>query len=167
MGTAPPARMGTRPALRAIAMSAAFTEKLLTVRFVSLESHKIGCIVWVPRDVDEQRSSWWMGEHRTVRLNTSGHVWFANHPPRLKERTAAAAAQTQVKAGFGQTHWRLAGRHLPSKKNLRSGYHRTGLPPMRVRLAYMARSSRPRLPGGPSGTPSWSMKNFGSSNHTG
>ncbi len=54
MGTARPARMGTRPAFGAIAMSAAFTEKSPTLTFASLESHKIGGIVRLPREIDEQ-----------------------------------------------------------------------------------------------------------------
>src|SRR6185369_13963153 len=54
MGTSRPARMGTRPAFGSIAMSAAFTEKSPTVTFASLESHKIGGIVRLPREIDEQ-----------------------------------------------------------------------------------------------------------------
>ena len=54
MGTARPARMGTRPAFGSIAMSAAFTEKSPTLTFASLESHKIGGIVRLPREIDEQ-----------------------------------------------------------------------------------------------------------------
>ena len=54
MGTARPARMGTRPAFGSIAMSAAFAEKSPTVTFASLESHKIGGIIRLPREIDEQ-----------------------------------------------------------------------------------------------------------------
>ena len=54
MGTARPARMGTRPAFGSIAMSATFGEKSPTVSFASLESHKIGGIVRLPREIDEQ-----------------------------------------------------------------------------------------------------------------
>ncbi|HEY5911568.1 MAG TPA: phage major capsid protein [Verrucomicrobiae bacterium] len=54
MGTARPARMGTRPAFGSVAMSAAFTEKSPTITFASLESHKIGGIVRLPREIDEQ-----------------------------------------------------------------------------------------------------------------
>src|SRR5204862_68146 len=54
MGTSRPARMGTRPAFGSIAMSAAFGEKSPTVTFASLESHKIGGIVRLPREIDEQ-----------------------------------------------------------------------------------------------------------------
>ncbi len=54
MGTARPARMGTRPAFGSIAMSAAFAEKSPTLDFASLESHKIGGIVRLPREIDEQ-----------------------------------------------------------------------------------------------------------------
>jgi HK97 family phage major capsid protein len=54
MGTARPARMGTRPAFGSIAMSAAFPEESPTVTFASLESHKIGGMVKLPREIDEQ-----------------------------------------------------------------------------------------------------------------
>jgi HK97 family phage major capsid protein len=53
MGTARPARMGTRPAFGSIAMSAAFTEKSPSFSFASLECHKVGGIVRVPRELDE------------------------------------------------------------------------------------------------------------------
>ena len=46
--------MGTRPAFGSIAMSASFSEKSPTVTFASLESHKIGGIVRLPREIDEQ-----------------------------------------------------------------------------------------------------------------
>src|SRR5207245_5718695 len=54
MRTPRPARMGTRPSFGSIAMSAAFSEKSPTVTFASLESHKIGGIVRLPREIDEQ-----------------------------------------------------------------------------------------------------------------
>lgn len=54
LGTARPARMGTRPAFGAIAMSAAIAEKSPTLTFASLESHKIGGVVRLPREIDEQ-----------------------------------------------------------------------------------------------------------------
>jgi HK97 family phage major capsid protein len=54
MGTARPARMGTRPSFGSIAMSAPFAEKSPTISFASLESHKIGGIVRLPREIDEQ-----------------------------------------------------------------------------------------------------------------
>ena len=54
MGTARPARMGTRPAFASVAMSAAFAELSPTVTFASLESHKIGGIVRLPREIDQQ-----------------------------------------------------------------------------------------------------------------
>jgi HK97 family phage major capsid protein len=54
MGAAHPARMGTRPAFGSIAMSAAFAEKSPALTFASLESHKIGGIVRLPREIDEQ-----------------------------------------------------------------------------------------------------------------
>jgi HK97 family phage major capsid protein len=54
MGTARPARMGTRPAFGSIALSGTFGEKSPTVTFASLESHKIGGVVRLPREIDEQ-----------------------------------------------------------------------------------------------------------------
>ena len=54
MGIARPARVGTRPAFGSIAMSAPFSEKSPTLSFASLESHKIGGIVRLPRELDEQ-----------------------------------------------------------------------------------------------------------------
>ena len=54
MGTARPARMGTRPAFGSIAMSAPIPEKSPTLSFASLESHKLGGIVRLPRELDEQ-----------------------------------------------------------------------------------------------------------------
>jgi HK97 family phage major capsid protein len=54
MGTAWPARMGTRPSFGSIAMSGAVTEKSPTLTFASLESHKVGGIVRLPREIDEQ-----------------------------------------------------------------------------------------------------------------
>lgn len=54
MGTARPPRMKTRPAFGSIAMSASIGEKSPQVEFASLESHKIGGIVRVPREIDEQ-----------------------------------------------------------------------------------------------------------------
>src|SRR6266404_5461300 len=54
MGTSRPARMGTRPSFGSIAISGAFSEKSPTLTFASLESHKIGGIVRLPREIDEQ-----------------------------------------------------------------------------------------------------------------
>jgi HK97 family phage major capsid protein len=54
LGTSRPARMGARPAFGSIAMSAAFTERSPSITFASLESHKIGGIVRLPREIDEQ-----------------------------------------------------------------------------------------------------------------
>jgi HK97 family phage major capsid protein len=54
MGTARPARTGTRPSFGSIAMSAPIGEKAPTLTFASLESHKIGGIVRLPREIDEQ-----------------------------------------------------------------------------------------------------------------
>jgi HK97 family phage major capsid protein len=54
MGTARPARMGARPAFASIAMSGPFAENSPTLTFASLESHKLGGIVRLPREIDEQ-----------------------------------------------------------------------------------------------------------------
>ena len=54
MGTAKPARMGARPAFGSIVMSAAIAEKSPSFSFASLESHKVGGIVCIPRELDEQ-----------------------------------------------------------------------------------------------------------------
>lgn len=53
-GTAKPPRFKTRPTFGSIAMSAAFTEKSPQIDFAALESHKIGGIVRLPREIDEQ-----------------------------------------------------------------------------------------------------------------
>jgi HK97 family phage major capsid protein len=53
-GTAKPPRFKTRPSFGSIAMSAAFAEKSPQIDFASLESHKLGGIVRVPREIDEQ-----------------------------------------------------------------------------------------------------------------
>jgi HK97 family phage major capsid protein len=54
LGVAKPPRFKTRPAFGSIAMSAAFPEKSPQIDFASLESHKVGGIVRVPREIDEQ-----------------------------------------------------------------------------------------------------------------
>lgn len=54
MGVARPPRMGTRPAFGSIAMSAAIGEKAPAFGFASLESHKVGGLVRVPRELNEQ-----------------------------------------------------------------------------------------------------------------
>ena len=54
MGTARPARMGARPTFGSIAISAAISERSPTLSFASLESHKVGGIVRLPREIDEQ-----------------------------------------------------------------------------------------------------------------
>ena len=53
-GIAKPARMGVRPAFSSIVMSAAFPEKSPTITLASLESHKVGGLVKLPREIDEQ-----------------------------------------------------------------------------------------------------------------
>ena len=53
-GTARPPRFKTRPAFGSIAMSAAIAEKSPQIEFASLESHKIGGIVRLPREIDDQ-----------------------------------------------------------------------------------------------------------------
>lgn len=53
-GTNKPPRMGTRPAFGSIAMSAALTQLSPTITFAALESHKIGGVVILPREIDDQ-----------------------------------------------------------------------------------------------------------------
>ncbi len=53
-GTAKPPRFKTRPSFGSIAMSAPFTELSPQLDYASLESHKIGGVVRVPREIDEQ-----------------------------------------------------------------------------------------------------------------
>jgi HK97 family phage major capsid protein len=53
-GTNKPPRMGTRPAFGSIAMSAPVPEKSPTLTFASLESHKLGGIVILPNEIDDQ-----------------------------------------------------------------------------------------------------------------
>jgi len=54
LGTARPARMGVRPSFGSVAMSGTFTEKSPALDFASLESHKVGGVVRLPRELDEQ-----------------------------------------------------------------------------------------------------------------
>ncbi|HWH71126.1 MAG TPA: phage major capsid protein [Candidatus Sulfotelmatobacter sp.] len=54
LGSCKPARMGTRVAFGSIAMSGTFAEKAPSLEFASLDSHKLGGIVRVPRELDEQ-----------------------------------------------------------------------------------------------------------------
>jgi HK97 family phage major capsid protein len=96
MGTAKPPRMGTRPAFESIAMSAAFPEKKPTVTFASLESHKIGGIVQMPREIMEQ-SIVPMGQY----LAMYGAVEFARAEDTWGFLADGSATYEQVK-GVGQ-----------------------------------------------------------------
>ena len=53
-GTSRPPRAGTGLTFGSIAMSASFTELSPTVTFASLEPHKLGGLVRVPREIDDQ-----------------------------------------------------------------------------------------------------------------
>ena len=53
-GTNKPPRMGTRPAFQSIAMSATFPQLVPGVTFAALESHKIGGVCILPREIDDQ-----------------------------------------------------------------------------------------------------------------
>jgi HK97 family phage major capsid protein len=53
-GTSKPPRFKTRPSFGSIAMSASVAEKSPQIDFASLESHKVGGLVRVPRELDEQ-----------------------------------------------------------------------------------------------------------------
>src|SRR5438093_6362333 len=54
MGTAKPPRMGARPQFASVAMSGAIQEGSPTITFAALESHKIGGLVRLPREIEEQ-----------------------------------------------------------------------------------------------------------------
>jgi HK97 family phage major capsid protein len=54
LGVAKPPRMGARPTFGSVAMSAAMPDLSPGFSFASLESHKIGGIVRLPRELDEQ-----------------------------------------------------------------------------------------------------------------
>ena len=54
MGTSKPPRMGARPQFASIAISAAIPEGSPGITFAALESHKIGGLVRVPREIEEQ-----------------------------------------------------------------------------------------------------------------
>jgi HK97 family phage major capsid protein len=54
MGTAKPPRMGARPQFASVAMSGTIAEGSPGISFASLESHKIGGLVRVPREIEEQ-----------------------------------------------------------------------------------------------------------------
>ena len=54
MGVAKPPRMGARPQFASVALSGAIPEGSPTITFASLESHKIGGLVRVPREIEEQ-----------------------------------------------------------------------------------------------------------------
>jgi len=54
MGVAKPPRMGNRPQFASIALSGVIPEGSPTITFAALESHKIGGLVRVPREIEEQ-----------------------------------------------------------------------------------------------------------------
>jgi HK97 family phage major capsid protein len=54
LGVAKPPRMGARPTFGSVAMSAAMPDLSPGFTFASLESHKIGGVVRLPRELDEQ-----------------------------------------------------------------------------------------------------------------
>src|ERR1043166_3432387 len=54
MGTAKPPRMGVRPQFASIPMSSPIAEGSPTITCASLESHKVGGLVRVPREIEEQ-----------------------------------------------------------------------------------------------------------------
>ena len=77
-GVARPARMGTRPAFGSIAISAAFAEKSPTFEFASLESHKIGGVVRLPRELDEQSivaMGQFLGRYGAVEFARAEDTW--------------------------------------------------------------------------------------------
>ena len=54
MGTSKPPRMGARPQFASVAMSGTIAEGSPGITFAALESHKIGGLVRVPREIEEQ-----------------------------------------------------------------------------------------------------------------
>src|SRR5690349_14876759 len=78
MGTARPARMGARPSFGSIAMSAPFGEKSPTLNFASLESHKLGGIVRLPREIDEQSvvpMGHFLARHGAIEFARAEDIW--------------------------------------------------------------------------------------------
>lgn len=53
-GTSRPPRMGTRPQFQSIALSAAFPQLKPDITFATMQPHKVGGIVIVPREIDDQ-----------------------------------------------------------------------------------------------------------------
>jgi HK97 family phage major capsid protein len=78
MGTSRPARMGARPSFGSIAMSQVVPEKSPGVTFASLESHKIGGIVRLPREIDEQsvvQMGQFLARYGAVEFARAEDVW--------------------------------------------------------------------------------------------
>jgi HK97 family phage major capsid protein len=119
MGTAKPARMGTRPAFSSIAMSVPFSEKSPNISFASLESHKIGGIVRLPREIDEQ-SIVLMGQF----LARYGAIEFARVEDHWGFLADGGAPYEQVKGivqiarDTAHTHDLAAGKTKPSDATL-------------------------------------------------
>jgi len=77
-GTARPPRMGTRPAFASISMSGAFPEKVPSITFASLESHKVGGLVRVPREIDEQSAvamGQFLGRYGAIEFARAEDTW--------------------------------------------------------------------------------------------
>jgi HK97 family phage major capsid protein len=90
MGVAKPARMGTRQTFGSVAMSAALPDKSPTITFASLESHKIGGLVRLPREIDEQ-SIVPMGHSSPATALSNSH---APRTPGVSWPTVAPATKT-------------------------------------------------------------------------
>ncbi len=119
MGVARPARMGTRPAFGSIAMSAAFSEKAPTVTFASLESHKVGGIVRLPREIDEQSivaMGQFLARYGAVEFARAEDVWgfLANGSPTYESVKGVVKIAREV----GSTHQLAAGKTKPSDATL-------------------------------------------------
>jgi HK97 family phage major capsid protein len=119
MGTARPARMGTRPSFGSIAMSAPFGEKSPTLNFASLESHKLGGIVRLPREIDEQSivpMGHFLARYGAVEFARAEDTWgfLANGGPAFE----GIRGVVQAARDFARTHALPAGKTKPSDATL-------------------------------------------------
>ena len=134
MGTAKPPRFKTRPTFGSIAMSAAFAEKNPQVEFASLESHKIGGIVRLPREIDEQSivpMGLFLAKYGAVEFARAEDIWAF-----LADGTAtyeSVKGIIQIATDNGKTLSLAAGKTKPSDvtrddiRNLRSKVNKAAL----------------------------------------
>lgn len=119
MGIARPPRMGARELFGSIVMSAPIPDKAVSLTLASLESHKVGGIVRLPREIDEQ-SAVPIGQF----IARYGAVEFARAEDRwgfLADGQAAFENVTgivQVARDNGKTVTLAAGKTKPSDATL-------------------------------------------------